>query len=163
MRMRWISLFSLLSIALAGCGASPMNSGDGPTSTPSAPKETNLSSTPLSATPRQWDDMPIDPALSISTKADLEALIERAKADLAQRWSVQVAQIKAVETKAVVWPDTSLGCRQPGIAYTQILTPGYLVRLAYSGNEFEYHIDIHGNIVYCENPSPPISGTIAPP
>jgi hypothetical protein len=161
--MHWISFVSLLSVALAGCGAAHVNSEDRPTSNSSVPQETNLPATPLSSTPRQWDDMPIDPPLPIPANADLETLIEGAKADLAQRLSVQATQIKALETKEVVWPDTSLGCPQPGIAYAQILTPGYLIRLAYSGNEFEYHIDVHGNTSYCENPTPPISGTIAPP
>lgn len=109
--------------------------------------------------------MPKDPPLPFAADPGLQALTESAKADLARRLSIPVTQIKARETKEVFWPDTSLGCPQPGIAYTQIPTPGYLIMLAYSGKEFEYHADTHGNTLYCENPTPPIVATpiIAPP
>lgn len=171
MRMHWISLFSLLSMALAGCGASQLNTGDTPALTPSAPRETDSLSTPSPAAPKEWDDMPKDPPLPFAADPGLEALIERAKLDLAQRLSVPAAQIKAIETKEVFWPDASLGCPQPGIAYAQIPIPGYLIMLVYSGNKFEYHADTHGNTLSCENPKPPLVGTpvdidrlrIAPP
>ena len=113
------------------------------------------------AVPTPFDDMPKDPPLPIPANPGLQALIEKAKADLAQRLSITASQIKAIETKEVFWPDASLGCPQRGIAYAQIPTPGYLIMLAYSGNEFEYHADIHGNTLHCENPTPPISGTPA--
>ena len=165
MQMRWISLFSLLSIALAGCGASQVNTGDNSSLTPSAPKEPDSLSTPSPVAPKEWDDMPKDPPLPFAADPGPQALIERAKADLAQRLSVAASQIKAIETKEVFWPDASLGCPQPGIAYAQIPIPGYLIMLVYSGDQFEYHADTHGNTLYCENPTPPIVGTpiIAPP
>jgi hypothetical protein len=114
--------------------------------------------------------MPKDPPLPISTNPGIPVLTEKAKADLAQRLSISASQIKATETKEAIWPDASLGCPQPATVYAQIPTPGYLVLLVYSGHAYEYHVDIHGNTVYCENPTPPISGTptdpslrIAPP
>lgn len=164
MRIRWISLFSLLSIALAGCGASQGNTRDTSTSTPSTPRDPDSVSTSSPAAPKQEDDMPKDPPL-FPTDLDPQALTETAKADLAQRLSIPTTQIKAIETKEVVWPDASFGCPQPGNVYAQIPTAGYLIRLAYSGKEFEYHVDMRGNTFYCENPTPPIAGTpiIAPP
>jgi len=165
MRMCWITLFSLLSIALAGCGVSQMDTGNTSPLTPSAPKETDSASTPSPATPREWDDMPKDPPLPFAADPGPQALIERAKADLTQRLSIPASQIKAFDTKEVFWPDASLGCPQPGIAYAQIPTPGYLIMLVHSGAQFEYHADTHGNTLYCENPTPPMVGTpiIAPP
>jgi len=164
MRIRWISLFSLLSIALAGCGASQGNTGDSSTSPPPRPRETDSLSTSSPAAPKQEDDMPKDPPL-FPTDLDPQALTDSAKADLAQRLSIPATQIKTIETKEVVWPDSSFGCPQPGIAYAQIPTAGYLILLAYSGKEFEYHVDMRGNTFYCENPLPPVTGTsiIAPP
>jgi hypothetical protein len=161
MRMRWISLFSLLSIALAGCGTSQVNIGVTPTLTVSVPKETESLFTPSPAAPKEWNDMPKDPPLPIPANPGQQALIERAKTDLAQRLSIQASQIKAVETKEVFWLDGSLGCPQPGITFAQIPTPGYLIMLVYGGNEFEYHASVHGDTLYCENPTPPISGTPA--
>ena len=88
-------------------------------------------------------------------------LIERAKVDLAQRLSIPTSQIKVKEIKEISWPDASLGCPQPGTVYAQIPTPGYLFILEYAGNEYEYHVGIHGNVLCCENPTPPISRTPA--
>jgi hypothetical protein len=107
------------------------------------------------AAPTQWDDMPKDPPLTIPKSPGPPALIESAKADLAQRLSIPASQIKVIGTKEATWPDASLGCPQPGIVYAQIPTPGYLVILEVARNEYEYHVGIHGNVLYCENPTPP--------
>ena len=155
--MRWVSFFSLLAIALTGCRASQEKVTEVPKMSPSDQNEIESLSTPLPATPTQADDMPKDPPFSISRSPGTPVLIERAKADLAQRLSIPISQINAIETKEATWPDTSLGCPQPGTAYTPIPTPGYLVILENAGNEYEYHVDIHGNVFHCENPSPPIS------
>lgn len=161
MRLRLVSLFSLLSIALAGCGAPKVKGGDIPNLPPSEPKESESPSTPLPPVPGQGDDMPempIDPPLPIPRSPGQRVLIERARVDLARRLTLPESQINVIEAKEAAWPDASLGCPQPGVDYVQIPTPGYLVKLEYGGNEFEYHVGIHGNVLYCENPAPPISG-----
>jgi len=85
-------------------------------------------------------------------------LVEYAREDMAQRLSVSPDLIDLVEIDEVFWADASLGCSQSGqVARDQ--TPGYLVKLAYAGNGFEYHANIHGNFFYCEDPTPPISAT----
>ena len=158
MRLRWVSLFSLLSIALAGCGSSQGKAADILNLSPSNPKEIKSHSTPLAPMPTQEDDlpeMPIDPTLPVPRSPGQQILIERARVDLAQRLSVPESQIELIESKEASWPDASLGCPQPGVDYAQIPTPGYLVKLEYGGDEFEYHIGIHGNTRYCENPTPP--------
>jgi hypothetical protein len=162
MKMCWISLFCLLSIALSGCGTSQVKVASTPNLTPTVDLKQNKSlSTPVSVIPTQMDDMPKDPPLPIPRSPGLQALIERAKADLAQRLSIPASQIKAIETQEAVWPDASLGCPQPGIDYAQFPTPGYIIMLEYGGDEFEYHASIRGNTLHCENPTPPISGTPA--
>jgi hypothetical protein len=93
------------------------------------------------------------------TISGLQKLIEAAKEDLAQRLSVSVSQINLVDAQEVVWPDSSLGCPKEGMAYAQVLTPGYLILLQSGDHEFEYHASKGTFITYCENPSPPIAGT----
>jgi hypothetical protein len=88
-------------------------------------------------------------------------LIKAAKEDLAQRLNMPVAQISLAEAKSVVWPDSSLGCPQPGLLYTQVLTDGYLFLLEAQGKTYEYHANRDTSIIYCENPSPPIPGMSA--
>lgn len=86
----------------------------------------------------------------------LEGLIDRAKADLAQRLTVSASEITLVDAQSVTWPDSSLGCPQEGMAYAQVLTPGYLILLVHGSNTFEYHASQRDCIVTCENPSPPV-------
>lgn len=89
----------------------------------------------------------------------LQSLIEKAKGDLARRLSISVTQISLVDANEVVWPDGSLGCPEPGMAYAQSLTPGYLILLKADNNEFEYHASRDTYIIYCANPTPPIAIT----
>jgi hypothetical protein len=66
-------------------------------------------------------------------------LVAQAKDDLAERLSIAVDQIQLVEFRAVVWPDASLGCPQPGVAYKQVPMDGALIRLEVDGQVYEYH------------------------
>jgi len=112
---------------------------------------------------RQDDDMPRDPPVPIPAISDLQPLIEKARADLAQRLSVPASRINTLEARGVFWPDASLGCPQPDTTYTQVLTAGYLILLESGGNQFEYHADLHNYVFYCEKPTPPILETPANP
>ncbi len=51
----------------------------------------------------------------------------------------------------VEWNDTSLGCPMPGMAYAQVITPGFRLVFEYQGQQSEYHTDQDGsNVVTCE-------------
>lgn len=67
------------------------------------------------------------------------SLVRQAKSDLAQRLDVPVGDIELIQFEAVVWPDASLGCPQPGMAYTQVPRDGYRIRLRFEGKLFDYH------------------------
>jgi hypothetical protein len=49
------------------------------------------------------------------------------------------------------WPDSALGCPQPGRAYAQIVTPGYIVTIDTSdlATEVEVHTDGGSRGVSC--------------
>jgi hypothetical protein len=49
------------------------------------------------------------------------------------------------------WPDSSLGCPQPGMAYAQIVTPGWLVTVATADAtaEMQVHTDGGSRAVLC--------------
>lgn len=107
----------------------------------------------------QMSDTQMTQPAQPSPSPGMQILIEKAREDLAQRLSISVAQINLVEAKEVVWPDASLGCPQPGMAYAEVLTPGYLILLKADNKEYEYHASKGTEVVYCENPMPPIPGT----
>lgn len=83
-----------------------------------------------------------------------EEKIAAAVADLAQRIGVDPAAVTIVSAEAVDWPDGSLGCPQPGVAYLQVITPGYRLVLAANGQEYNYHAARDGEFFLCENLPP---------
>jgi hypothetical protein len=56
-------------------------------------------------------------------------------------------QVLIVEPRE--WPDASLGCPEPGHAYADVITPGYLMVVQAGGEEFEFHTDERGSVVRC--------------
>ena len=80
----------------------------------------------------------------------LESLIEKAKDDLAQRLFISAAQISLVEAKEVFWPDSSLGCPQPGMRYIQVPEDGALIILRAQGKVYEYHNGGRHGLFLCE-------------
>jgi hypothetical protein len=78
-----------------------------------------------------------------------ERVIQLARQDLAQKLNVPIDEIREVSVEAVEWPDTSLGCPQPGMMYAQVITPGFRVVLAAKGQTVEYHTDSGRRVVSC--------------
>jgi hypothetical protein len=72
-----------------------------------------------------------------------------ARQDLAQKLKLPIEAIRVVSVEAVEWPDTSLGCPQPGMAYAQVITPGFRVVLAAKDQTVEYHSDSGRRVVSC--------------
>jgi len=58
-------------------------------------------------------------------------------------------EIKVILVERVVWPDTSLGCPEPGKFYAQVLVPGYRIILEVGGKRVEVHTDLKGRVVIC--------------
>jgi hypothetical protein len=88
---------------------------------------------------------PLDPALA--------RLVAGARADLAKRRGVARDAIEVVEVRSVTWPDPSLGCPQPGMAYKQVPVDGVLIRLRIDGRIFNYHGGGGRAPFLCEQPA----------
>ncbi|GAB4305494.1 MAG: hypothetical protein Kow0097_03930 [Candidatus Bipolaricaulota bacterium] len=75
-------------------------------------------------------------------KADPEA--RRAAAWARAAWAEDLAvcarRIEVVEVLSREFSDTSLGVREPGMFYAQVITPGFVVRLAWQGRAAEYRV-----------------------
>ena len=56
--------------------------------------------------------------------------------------------VVVIEVKVVNWRDTSLGCPKPGVAYSQHVVPGHLVRVQAVARTLEYHT-APKQLVYC--------------
>jgi len=79
-----------------------------------------------------------------------EAAVKAAIADLAKQKNLPVADISVVSVEAVEWNDSSLGCPQEGFMYAQVITPGYLIKLAAGGQQYQYHTDQTKTVVLCQ-------------
>lgn len=76
--------------------------------------------------------------------------VRLAKEDLARRLDVSPEDVQVVSIEAVQWPDTSLGCPQPGMMYAQVITPGFRVLLEAEGETYQYHTDRAARVVLCQ-------------
>ncbi len=59
--------------------------------------------------------------------------------DLSQQLGVPVDEIEVCDVCTVDWPDSSLGCPEPGMMYAQMVQPGHLIRLSVDGQTYFYH------------------------
>jgi hypothetical protein len=76
-------------------------------------------------------------------------MIERAKGDLARQLGIGTSQITVVEVEAIEWPNSGLGCPQPGMMYAQVITPGHRIVLETEGRTYEYHTDQRQTAILC--------------
>lgn len=160
MKTVWISLLVLLVFTLTGCGAAQADpfQADSPDLQSPSPSKQPISTLIPAQPPQQGDATQMNPVLPTPSVPGIEGLIETAKKDLAQRLSIPASDIVLLDAKEVVWSDSSLGCPQPNMMYTQVLTPGYLIKLKYDIREYEYHAGLGGALTYCKNPLPPSEG-----
>lgn len=119
--------------------ATPISNGS-----PAASQGPPVTPVPLpSATP------PAGEAPTVVAPSGAAAALAAARRDLAQRQKLEESRITLVRIEAVDWPDSSLGCPQPGMMYLQVITPGYRLVLAAPGVSAEYHTDAGGRFVIC--------------
>jgi len=98
------------------------------------------------------------PEISPTPEPAAHQLAARARDDLARKLGIPLDQIIVSSAQAVTWPDSSLGCPEPGMAYAQVLTSGYLILLEAGGKIYEYHANSGTYVFFCENPKPPVPG-----
>lgn len=80
----------------------------------------------------------------------LDLFVFKAKDDLAKRLAIDPQQIELLDAASVTWPDGSLGCPKPGMAYTQVQVEGIRIRLSVNGKVFDYHGGGGRELFLCE-------------
>lgn len=117
-----------------------------------SPEKPSVSSTPppvpASGTPPQASAAP--------TPNETQGSVDLARRDLADKLGVSMDLIRVVSVEPKEWPDTSLGCPEPGKFYAQVLTPGFRVVLAVGERTYEYHTDRGETVVFCPNRLEPV-------
>jgi len=72
--------------------------------------------------------------------SDQQELAALAINTLAAHLSVEPGEITLQSLSPVDWPDSSLGCPQPGMSYLQVITPGHKALLQHRGKTYEVHM-----------------------
>lgn len=70
-------------------------------------------------------------------------------AAIADDLGLSESDVQVLITEPREWPDASLGCPEPGHAYADVITPGYLIVVQAGGEEFEFHTDERETVVRC--------------
>jgi len=76
-------------------------------------------------------------------------LLAAMRADAARRGHVADAEARVVSVQPVTWPDGAIGCPQPGMVYTQMLVPGWLVQIEAGTQRLAYHVGRGGRWLMC--------------
>ena len=67
---------------------------------------------------------------------------------LAQRLGVSAGSLEFVSEQAVNWPDTSLGCGEPGQVYAKVVVPGFRITFVHDGINYEVHTAAKSGLGY---------------
>lgn len=129
-------------------GATTTPAATSPTSTPASTPTTAAPSTPPLSSPGTKAPPQFDGATTPATGSlyapgtidtALSPWIDAATADLADRLGVDPGTIPPISAVLVSWPDSSIGCPQPGMQYLQVVTDGAVIELEADGAVYRYH------------------------
>ncbi len=152
-RVVGVLLGALLLGALSACGG-----GAAPTTALSTVASTAVTTAPMIATASTSATPTSGRATATASRAatpstrgtmDYPDVVRAAIAQATTDLGVAPDQLTIVAVEARDWPDSSLGCPQPGRAYAQIVTPGYRLVVEANGQQYEYHTNRTTMIVRC--------------
>jgi hypothetical protein len=121
-------------VLVSGCGSAASDQSLGTSATVATG---SLAVSPTSVVEATTEEAKV--AGSANIEPALQGLVDHAITDLATRLGVDRSSISTISAEAVVWPDKSLGCPQPGMAYTQVAVDGVVIALSVGGTTYRYH------------------------
>lgn len=123
-----------------------------PSAEPVSPGEVTLGDlTPTTpSAPRREAPAPGRPAAD-SPAARERVMVVTAVLDMIDRLGVPAESVAVESIEAVTWPDTSLGCPQPGVDYAQVDIDGSRITLRAGGETYTYHTDGDSRYLLCQD------------
>jgi hypothetical protein len=82
----------------------------------------------------------LEGAMAESGPASRDEAVQIAKRTLSAALAVRESEIRLDDAAASSWPDASLGCPEPDMAYAQVVTPGYRVALRVGPKRHVVHV-----------------------
>lgn len=171
MTLRCAIVLSMLALLLAACGpkgesaqqvgtntpmAEPTSTAEPTATTEELPTDTPGASPSEGESPLpQPDESPLaeqgESPLPSPSPWPVEDITEAAAGYLAEQLDVPREDVSMVSIVSETWPDTSLGCPEPGKMYAQVVTEGYIVTFKVGDGWHEVHVDqALDNIVICK-------------
>lgn len=152
-----ISTIFLLATAVVACrGKTPTL----PTPPASSPSPTQLRTPtlqpPPSPTSTSAPSKVSTPQPSDTICPSCDSIEDQAREALANWLGISSEEIEVVQVEEVEWPDTSLGCPEPGMAYTQVIMQGCRITLEAAGETYEVHTGGQ-RMVVCDEENLPLS------
>ncbi len=120
---RTVVIVMILIIFTAGCSAPAAQS---PVPTPAT-------------TPPATETGTTEETTAMPRSDESQILTNLARANLRERLCVSRNEITVQSVVPVEFADTSLGVPEPGRMYSQVITPGYVIRLTAAGEVYQYH------------------------
>jgi hypothetical protein len=157
MKLRWIILVAILSLALAACASPQPAEEDLPPLDPQAPPAQEISS-PTPEAPSESAVTPEDADMP-QNAPPVQKFVDLAKKDLLSRVSMDAASVNVAKTEEVLWPNAALGCPEPGKFYAQGRVPGFRIWLEAGGVQYDYHTDWTGQVLLCTDPGLDLDST----
>jgi hypothetical protein len=97
----------------------------------------------------------IEPTQGIPITGEVPAdLLQMILEDLSGRLGIELQQTEVVQAEAVLWPDGSLGCPDPGEVYLQEPVNGFRIVLDVGGIPYDYRASEKGFFKLCEQTLP---------
>lgn len=78
-------------------------------------------------------------------------MVVTAVLDLIDQLGVPAESVAVESIEAVTWPDTSLGCPQPGVDYAQVAIDGSRITLRAGDETYTYHTDGDSRYLLCQD------------
>ena len=121
-------------LALVACGGDWGEAGA--TGAPIATPPAIAAPTPMERTPPVKGEVP-------------QSILDRILKEAAALAKVGHEQLVIIRAQSVIWSDGSLGCPEPGMAYTQALVNGYWVIVEAAGKKYDFRVGSGGNFRLC--------------
>ena len=86
-----------------------------------------------------------------------------ARKDLAKRLQIEPERVSVVSETTRTWPNSSFGCPQRGMEYTQVTSAGAELVLDVAGQLYVYTAADGSTYVYCARPSQKRRGPVKAP
>jgi hypothetical protein len=102
----------------------------------------NLPSSPSASPPGSPAVKPTFNAPVGTIDPSTDNVVQSVIADASRVMDRKQEEFVVVRAERGTWPDSSLGCAFPNVAYDQVLTEGYWVVLAVAGIEIDYRVSL---------------------